>query len=904
MVHEKGIRALGQAFTFWALLSWSTWGQTPTATIAGKVVDEQNQAIPGAEVTVTGQDLKGPRAAVTNLDGEFRIPDIPLTATSLKVKAEASGYATVVRKFSLTDPNETKPLILALAGSTECMMIDYPAMIGYSNPVRPEPLLGWEIAPLPPRVDHPDTSYGSLLEFTHGATYSGAAGSPAVEGSTGTENIYELAGLITNDPVTGALGTNLPSFLFHGAESQAVGIGADQPGSTGALFQAYLPSGSNEFHAQALAWVSPSGLTARRTPTFAEVSREGSASASELGFLVSGPFVKDRFWYAVGLDRTQAHDESRGTDGLFNWRKDKYRFFAFRREQTRESTSFFAKFAWRATDRQNLHFSVFGDPTSEETAGIDGPSYYFGQPSLFPGQPASHRSTGGWGTSLQWFWTVTPKFFFNVTLGKTHRRDDLLPAVGGAVGYGTIGWFRSNWAPGPLNTSGGLGDIHRDDRDTLQGSIRFVGLLNRKNRHEFDFGAEVQKSNWESYTDFTGGWKFTAWKRAVLVPPIEERIQNPFFREQGAFAAIYLQDKIGLTDYMTLIPGLRWERNRLDSQRGNALTLTSLSPRLGLIWDYARNGKSKLFFSCGRYFQRVPLGLARYLEADHCTIRSYSGDWPWSIHIGGLPARPLPGLKVPSQDEAVLGISYEIAPDLLLTARGVYRNLRRTLELVQYEGPGHGKINYLIMNPGFQDSPLLDPWKGDAGYAPFPKPKRRYRALEVLAEKRFSNRWFGQGSYILSRLEGNTPGGASIGPSEWSIPTASLHTDGPLPTDRRHQVKLFGGYRFDGGFLLSGLLRFETGNPAFEPYLVGHDVRFSLYRNPSLLLVNFHAEYTWKIRRRDLTVFADVVNLANTQTATSASAYYRVSQPEARSFGDPPSRQGPRAVAFGLRWAM
>ena len=64
----------------------------PTGRLAGKVIDEQDGALPGVVVTVSSANLMGTRSAQTDIDGEFSFPALP--PGTYNVVAELEGFIT------------------------------------------------------------------------------------------------------------------------------------------------------------------------------------------------------------------------------------------------------------------------------------------------------------------------------------------------------------------------------------------------------------------------------------------------------------------------------------------------------------------------------------------------------------------------------------------------------------------------------------------------------------------------------------------------------------------------------------------------------------------------------------------------------------------------------------------
>src|SRR4029078_5859555 len=84
-----------------------------------------------------------------------------------------------------------------------------------------------------------------------------------------------------------------------------------------------------------------------------------------------------------------------------------------------------------------------------------------------------------------------------------------------------------------------------------------------------------------------------------------------------------------------------------------------------------------------------------------------------------------------------------------------------------------GVEDYLLANPGEGFAVNIDPT-----YPAFvtPKPKRNYDRLEFRLNKRFSNHWNGQVSYLYSRLYGNYSGLGSADENGRGIPNVK-HCD-------------------------------------------------------------------------------------------------------------------------------
>jgi len=225
----------------------------------------------------------------------------------------------------------------------------------------------------------------------------------------------------------------------------------------------------------------------------------------------------------------------------------------------------------------------------------------------------------------------------------------------------------------------------------------------------------------------------------------------------------------------------------------------------------------------------------------------------------------------------------------------------------------------------------------------FPDAIRHYRALEIELNRRFSNGWQGFFNWRIAKLEGNfeghlrndngqtDPGISSL--FDFTTGDLNLLGDqfaiGPLNSDRRHIVNVYGSYSFgkERGFhALNGLnlgmnTHFETGLPInrLNPhpvYLNAGEVpvggRGALGRTPSYFRFDIHSDYSWAITEKSKIKFvADFFNVFNSQKIK------RVDDFEALDFvgsGNPPNpdflkprsfNQGyqlPFNMRLGIRW--
>ena len=280
--------------------------------------------------------------------------------------------------------------------------------------------------------------------------------------------------------------------------------------------------------------------------------------------------------------------------------------------------------------------------------------------------------------------------------------------------------------------------------------------------------------------------------------------------------AWYVQDSWRVGSSLTINGGIRWEGQDVRSRDNeSAFKLTdNWAPRIGFVWDVARNGKSKLYANWGRFFESIPMDI---------NIRAFGGE----VQVLLLQLQPGSAQLPPGSDapraQSLLGGAEPVDPDL----KGQYldeflvgirlRNpavVRRRREVHQARSrPRHRGLpdpvrrQLLHREPGERVSAAKWRFYDGVHTAPAPEAKRESTAFEVTASKRFGNNWQFIASAVFSKLEGNYDGTfqTSTGQLDPNINSAFdyadflVNADGKLSNDRNVQLKFDGAYEFSSG---------------------------------------------------------------------------------------------------------
>jgi hypothetical protein len=199
----------------------------------------------------------------------------------------------------------------------------------------------------------------------------------------------------------------------------------------------------------------------------------------------------------------------------------------------------------------------------------------------------------------------------------------------------------------------------------------------------------------------------------------------------------------------------------------------------------------------------------------------------------------------------------------------------------------------------------------------------------LVLDKRFTNRWKGRVSYVLSKAEGtvDNSGFDSYGSSTQfeSASRALTNQDGLLTYDRRHELKVLANYQIPGVDVgVSAYFRALSGT-TYEPFFRfgSQEISFPLRTGRELLLeprgsrrlpsrkqLDVRLEKIFRIGSAQdrISVYADVNNVLNESTAIDVITLYPdqaiggVDDPVA--FGSPAELIAPRQLTIGARWSF
>jgi hypothetical protein len=881
-----------------------------TGAITG-TVSQGATPLPGVTVEVKSANLQGTRTEVTDGQGHFRFSLLPPGDYTLT--ASLSGFNTVTQKNVRVGLNRVVTLEVAISptASEQITVTGAAPVVDVTSSATGTNVTSETMSTLPIA-----RNYTAIAQVAPGVN-ADATGA-TFYGSTGAENQYIIDGLNTTNVRSGTEGKTLNFDFVQEVEVKTGGMPAEYGRMTGGVINAITKSGGNEFTGDAFGFDTPRGLRSDNATLTARPFTAGSAldekETKDFGADLGGYLIKDRLWFFGAYDaqdRTQTNNRINTTLVISPTPELPAGYslpLGSQIDTSIKNQLYAGKLTLRATESQNLTLSLFGDPTktSGPLFGLNGP----------PTTTVGELKTGGSDYIGRYSGIFATSFLVSAEAG--HHHEDAT-----TTGAGTTIPQLIDQTVSPNVVSGGFGFFDKNKYDRNVAKLGFTKFLSA---HEIKVGGDYEDMK-ASVQNFQGGagqriYKFT--KASSVTPtnplgiyyrhryyvddlapgfdlnnPATWKIALPQIAEpETKNTSLYIQDSWRVKPNFTISAGFRWEGQKLLGRGGvQAANIDdNYAPRLGVIWDVANNGRSKLYANYGRFYENIPMDI---------NIRSFGGELvcfcynnsPSASNIVPDPAvrkssllggaTPVdPNLKGQYIDELLGGYEYEVIPNLAVGIKGTYRKLGRVIEdMLQVPIVG----NYVITNPGTglgKESGFYD----FTNTAPAPKAVRTYKGVEISANKRFSNNYQFFASYLWSRLEGNYDGTfqVSTGQLDPNINSAYDYADflvnnnGLLSNDRTHQLKFYGSYQVPTGSMMSGLnigfaAHYASGTPltargysgAYQNWEYYLSSRGAFGRGPADYEADFHVGYPINVGTGHLNVIGDVFNILDRQAKTA-----------------------------------
>jgi hypothetical protein len=905
--------------------------QSLTGTVAGTIKDEQGGVLPGVTVTLTGKT--GSRTAPTDAEGAYRFA--ALDPGTYSVTATLTGFRPKRQDNVIVSPSRVAEinLVLSVGGVTEGVdvvgesaVVD-PTSSATDNTLSPEMLFNLPIRPPNAATD--------MLNYLPGINNGSAYGTNA-----DYANGLLIDGVDTRDPDAGSSWVFFNYNLMEEVDVKGIGADAEYGSYTGAVINTVTKSGGNRYAGLFDAYWTKSSFS-RENVSAADIELNPSLAESaivnkrlDLTGQLSGPIIEDKLFFFVAGQRFEQKDNPSGPLTLHH----------------EVSPRFNTKLTWQPGPNDNLSFSFQWDYYNQ-TGRCWWPD------ALCTDKPPDNLTLDQdspeavWG--VQWRHLFGTRTFAEVKYSGWWGYYYLDPPLRDPVHFdGTTGAY-----------SGGGGVFYYADRGRNQVNASVSHYAEGFGKHDLKFGLEIERSKVHSRYGFPQGIYYYDYSAYY---PAGQYVAYTYGYDADARnhrESVFAQDAWKPTERLTINAGVR-----VDFVRGRSAVLdkkvysnTNWAPRIGLAFDLTGDGMTALKGHYGQYYEAILFDqYARALPGwqDYVTYiydpgGSLCGPNGNCFTEGSRLLFPIytvdPNMEHPRVDEWMVGFERELAKDVRLEVTGIWRQDKNVQASVYPDArwkpttvdnglAGQPLTVYNWANiDASQTTPILtnvdgfvyrDPDGNPLGTA---RAERKYEALMLVLDRRFSNRWQGRISYVLSKIDSsiNNTGANTYGQTSFfETPTNALvNSYGRPDFDRTHEVKVYGTwqipkievglnayYRFLSGTTWTPYARYSSKLINWPGFASGGRQPFLEPRGDRRLdnedYLDLRIEKIFKLGAGTdrLSVYADIQNVFNAGTVLDVNRRYPsvsiAGYDTPVGFGSPTEIADPRKFILGARWSF
>ena len=829
--------------------------ESGSAAVEGTVTDGNGAAVSGANVVIRNTETGLERTAVTDEGGRFSARVLPVGRYTIKV--EANGFTAQTAENVTLQVGETTPVNLSLQPQTVSAKVDVVA--DTENIDAQSQSTGSVISPrlvrdLPIR----GRNFTEFVQLTPAVVQESDRSGLVISGQRSINSNVAIDGADFNDALQGnQRGGNESVFFFPQTavrEFQVVRSGANaEVGRTNAGFvNVVTKSGTNDFSGEAFYFNRNKKLTSPDA-----FGQKLNNAQNQFGGSIGGPIVKDRAFFFFGIEQNYLRVpfvvQFQTVPGVALTPA----IAALQGEQrgTNNPTALFGRTDFILNQANTLNVQYTYTRFRGENFNFDNAR----QDTAVESNYTRNNSSNGLKGSLVTVFNPNVINEIRAQVATDNRIEEPNSTMGQAVvaGFGTLGGDRA--------------------RPRLFDTTRFQltdNLSYDTGKNNFRFGVDVninrvrqqRESNTQPRFDFesrsvsgvtiaTGLDNFIALRprRFRQTFPTSNDPQDLIYRATQKEFALFVQDKIKVSNQLTINAGLRWEA-QINPQPKNPNPsipqtaripndLKQFQPRLGLAYDVGGKSETVIRVSAGIFTARTPANLFQRVTTDNglttqeieiaettacrnsivvnlagCRLRGPDAIVTYPNRLTVIPTAFIvkprvfgfdADFKNPRSFQFSATIEQKIGKDFVFTAgyiRNSTYNLQRRLDRNLF--PPVLQASGFPIFPTTRPNPTIAQLEINESSA-----HSSYDALTLSFRRRFAQRFQFEANYTFAKNRDDDSNERNFSRETTLNPFNLKAEAGPSKQDVRHNLNVSGLVDLGYGFTLSGIIVTRSGFP-------------------------------------------------------------------------------------------
>src|SRR6266850_1016918 len=581
-------RLVAVALVAWLLAPGGAFAQTTGATLQGTVLDEQGAVLPGASVTIENVETGGLRALVTDSRGHYRAAALP--PGRYRMRVELASFSVHVREgLTLTIGQEaTVDATLKLASVQESVTITAASpLVETTNSSIGTTISRSQLDALPLA----GRNFTTLAQTAPGVTGVGGGGVNAA-GQLNRNNSFLIDGASNDDNVVASTRGGFSLEAVREYVVMANQFAAEYGQASGVIVNVVTRSGTNTVQGRGFVLHRDDSLDAQDPFSKAQGSGKAPFNQQRFGGFLGGPVIRDRMHYFGSYEGLRQRETSVITSPLVP---------VDDREVPHDTNGhqYFIKSDTQLTPGHSLsvRYRLDGDKDIGSNIGAFD--------TRERGQDVTRRDQDVVGNHT----AILSARTLNELRFQFSRRN---------IYWDTLRYSPLS-APAINRPSGNFGKASNMPQGRREHRLQFIDNLSySRGSHDVKTGFDISLIQVKSYFfnnvdgtfQFRTDVPFNAADLSTYPFQFTQNVGDPNLQRRNDLYAGFVQDTWRLRSNLSFNLGLRYDtETAFKDAAGVPDDRNNLAPRVGVVWDPFRDGKTAVRGGYGKYYDRAFLNI-------------------------------------------------------------------------------------------------------------------------------------------------------------------------------------------------------------------------------------------------------------------------------------------------------